>query len=494
MGMHWFGKRDLVLPDIGESSLALALAHLRNEGDGDIFPPPFELQAPILEAAVSGILKTPLSQMQVSEPRSFDVVRFPLKSRRTTQFYPIDSLLLEALVYRNLRLLEAARRPISERSVFSYRLTDSTRGVMYYAGGWQQFALQGFRLASESEYAVILDLRSFYDSIPHAYIAGRLTAAGLPQDHLAFLMSALSSASSHGSKGIPIGPHFSHILAELTLCELDNLLTSQRIPFCRFADDIHAFANSPEQIASFMGSVEAHLKSIGLEINRSKFFIFESERYGNHFVRRRQTKEISSLQTPFPPPEYGLVLSPEALIEGRNKYKRLNVSAALLPYLATDNETYSGLAFALRLMRRRGVPRGLGFISDNLEKLLPVITEAMEYMETVAYAPSQVTKAQLTKLVDFYGHSIVKGSPYLQVLLIRILGKISTGPAFEKVFADLEYLTADGRREVFCIANDKKCLTEWIKLQGRKVGLMSSWERSAFEAAVAAIASRDGSS
>jgi hypothetical protein len=181
------------------------------------------------------------------------------------------------------------------------------------------------------------------------------------------------------------------------------------------------------------------------------------------------------------------------LIEGRNKYKRLNVSAALLPYLATDNETYSGLAFALRLMRRRGVPRGLGFISDNLEKLLPVITEAMEYMETVAYAPSQVTKAQLTKLVDFYGHSIVKGSPYLQVLLIRTLGKISTGPAFEKVFADLEYLTADGRREVFCIANDKKCLTEWIKLQGRKVGLMSSWERSAFEAAVAAIASRDGS-
>ena len=84
-----------------------------------------------------------------------------------------------------------------------------------------------------------------------------------------------------------------------------------------------------------MGSVEVHLKSIGLEINRSKFLIFEYERYGNHFVRRRHTKEISSLQTPFPPPEYGLVLSPEALLEGRNKYKRLNVSAALLPYLAT---------------------------------------------------------------------------------------------------------------------------------------------------------------
>lgn len=72
--MHWFGKRDLVLPDIGESSLALALAHLRNEGDGDILPPPFELQTPILEAAVSGILKTPLSQRHVSEPRSFDAL------------------------------------------------------------------------------------------------------------------------------------------------------------------------------------------------------------------------------------------------------------------------------------------------------------------------------------------------------------------------------------------------------------------------------------
>jgi len=144
-------------------------------------------------------------------------------------------------------------------------------------------------------------------------------------------------------------------------------------------------------------------------------------------------------------------------------------------------------------MRRRGVPGGLGFISDNIERLLPVITEAMEYMETVAYAASQVSKAQLAKLIEFYGHSVVRGSPYLQVLLIRTLGKINSGPAFEKTFADMEYLTEDGRREIFCIAKDKKCLTDWLKLQGQDVGLMSSWERSAFESAAAQIGRRNGS-
>ena len=79
-----------------------ALNHLMQEGDGDILPIPFEFGRLSSESpAVFQLQMSSLSDYQWTLPRSFTVVRYPLKARKITQFTPVDSILIEALTFAN---------------------------------------------------------------------------------------------------------------------------------------------------------------------------------------------------------------------------------------------------------------------------------------------------------------------------------------------------------------------------------------------------------
>ena len=53
--------------------------------------------------------------------------------------------------------------------------------------------------------------------------------------------------SSGTSYGIPVGPHFSHLFAEVTLHEVDTFLISQKIDFIRYVDDYLFFGSTEDQ-------------------------------------------------------------------------------------------------------------------------------------------------------------------------------------------------------------------------------------------------------
>jgi Reverse transcriptase (RNA-dependent DNA polymerase) len=55
------------------------------------------------------------------------------------------------------------------------------------------------------------------------------------------------------SRGVPIGPHATHLLAELAFNSIDRALISEGLAFCRYVDDVHFFCKSEEdaQIALY---------------------------------------------------------------------------------------------------------------------------------------------------------------------------------------------------------------------------------------------------
>ena len=55
-------------------------------------------------------------------------------------------------------------------------------------------------------------------------------------------MRLLEYVTQKMSRGIPIGPHASHLLAEMSLIPIDDSLTLKGIDYCRYADDIIVFA------------------------------------------------------------------------------------------------------------------------------------------------------------------------------------------------------------------------------------------------------------
>ena len=84
-------------------------------------------------------------------------------------------------------------------------------------------------------------------------------------------MNLLKSSTVSVSRGIPIGPHPSHLLAEASLMPIDELLVQRGFDFCRYVDDIHVFCENDEraQVALFAiaGALDQYHK---LTPNRQK--------------------------------------------------------------------------------------------------------------------------------------------------------------------------------------------------------------------------------
>jgi hypothetical protein len=460
-----------------------ALHHLTEEGDGDLLPIPFEFG--LMRAGSASALQqlaANLAEYKWTSPRSFVVVRYPLRARKITQFTPADSILLEALVFANGTDIEETRRPLGEKTVFSNRFAGETGPSLYTESLWNGFAQRGMQLASDHEFALMLDIEDFYESIPHAYLRNCLTAAGVALDHVGCIMKALSVSANGASQGLPVGPHFSHLLAELCLSELDNLLTNEGITFTRFNDDIHIFAATMPEIDHSESIVRTHLRSaLGLNVNSAKERLTNGEGYldnarargGPKSAEERRLCEDDGVNHVL----YHSRPTIQDLAEGRRRFKNLDSAKIIQPYLSSVSGE-ERLAYILKLLRSRGVPSGIGFLVDHLDQLYPVITEALCYMETVAQSQTQVTKKQLRALFALYERPVISGSLFLQVLTLRIIGKVADLPNLNKFVENIGYLTAAGRRELLTVAFERRTLVEWVKAQQNAKDL-TEWDRGA---------------
>src|SRR4051812_5086873 len=109
------------MPQLAAESLNWALKHLELEGDGDLFPKPFEIGVIKRQWAT---IKTPLERLDFSNYqwnplRTVLVPKDEISFRRACQLDPIDALVFGALIYEIGQGIETRRRPEAEKSVFS---------------------------------------------------------------------------------------------------------------------------------------------------------------------------------------------------------------------------------------------------------------------------------------------------------------------------------------------------------------------------------------
>lgn len=125
-----------------KTSYNWAMKHLQAEGDTDLFPSLFEVEA--MKKNWPQLLDK-LAQLDVSSytwqsGRSFVVPKDRYVFRRGTQLEPLDSLVLAAFIKSVGKKIEAARVPMSENRVFSYRFSPDNHGRFYsQTNGWYDF-------------------------------------------------------------------------------------------------------------------------------------------------------------------------------------------------------------------------------------------------------------------------------------------------------------------------------------------------------------------
>ena len=134
------------------------------------------------------------------------------------------------------------------------------------------------RLVKEGrEWAVAVDLKSFFDEIPHGLIL-KLIRRKVADEPLVTMLARLLKAGviANGefektTKGCPQGSPLSPMLSNIVLNELDYKLEARNLGYCRWADDFVIVVRSERAARRVMeGTIRYLEEELGLTVNPEK--------------------------------------------------------------------------------------------------------------------------------------------------------------------------------------------------------------------------------
>ena len=134
------------------------------------------------------------------------------------------------------------------------------------------------RLVKEGrEWTVAIDLKSFFDEIPHGLIL-QLIRRKVADEQFVTLIARLLKAGvivngvfEKTTKGCPQGSPLSPILSNIVLNELDHKLEERNLGYCRWADDFVIVVRSERAAHRVMeGTIRYLEEELGLTVNPEK--------------------------------------------------------------------------------------------------------------------------------------------------------------------------------------------------------------------------------
>jgi group II intron reverse transcriptase/maturase len=134
------------------------------------------------------------------------------------------------------------------------------------------------RLVKEGrEWAVAIDLKSFFDEIPHGLIL-QLIRRKVADEQFVTLLARLLKAGvmvkgvfEKTTQGCPQGSPLSPMLSNIVLNELDHKLEERNLGYCRWADDFVIVVRSERAARRVMAGTIRYLEEdLGLRVNQEK--------------------------------------------------------------------------------------------------------------------------------------------------------------------------------------------------------------------------------
>ena len=163
------------------------------------------------------------------------------------------------------------------QELFDADFTESNFG--FRAGRSQHHAIRQLqRLVNEGrDWAVAVDLKSFFDEIPHGLMLQLIRRKVADEQFVTLLARLLRAGVIVGgvfektTKGCPQGSPLSPILSNIVLNELDHKLEERNLGYCRWADDFVIVVRSERAAQRVMKGTIAYLEEeLGLLVNRAK--------------------------------------------------------------------------------------------------------------------------------------------------------------------------------------------------------------------------------
>lgn len=241
------GRKPKPTDTLKPESLEWALAHLLTQGDSDLVPVPFEYKAIKADwaAILPKLLERDLTTVSPGAHQTFLVPKPAGAFRVVTRLDPIDALLYTAAVFECAGTVEKARA--KHEVACAYRIDPDLDGRLFSVEtGWDVYVAESTRLAAENgvTHIVTADIADFYSQVSHHRVGGSLEGAGVPRIRAQAIEKMLGGWSALQSRGVPVGPYASILLAEAILIDVDAHLSTGGYKHVRYVDDFRIFCGS----------------------------------------------------------------------------------------------------------------------------------------------------------------------------------------------------------------------------------------------------------
>lgn len=482
----------------------LSAAHLhsaiRNHallGDTDLFPrlPEVDVFARREADLVSFATSRDLSNLEIGPARRFVVPKDDFSLRVATQFDPFDSVALTSLVLEFGAGIEAQRLPATD-DVFSYRFAPQPDGRLFDpSSAWTSFWEECEQRAKAAAFVGYVDITDFYNQIYHHTLENQLKSAGWPEYTTRYINRLLGQMTAKVSRGIPVGPFASHLLAEATLIPVDNSFHAHGINFCRYVDDIAFFADSETTARATLFKVAEILdKQQRLTINRQKTKIYSSADFQAHCRKMIEDQPLSD--------DEAAVLSVIKKYAGKNPYSSIRLDAidpndlskipddlvagVIRAYLRQPGIDFPRLRWFLRRLTQIGHPGAVDITVTNFEKLLPALPDLAHYFIAAAPRYTNDWKQVGARLVSLLNHELIRSNDFLQISMLSLFYRNPQLNHIAALVPRFEGLSADVQRELILLLGAHR-VSDVIREFKEKFPAMAPWNRRAMLVAAVAL-------
>jgi hypothetical protein len=478
------------LMKLSEQSVRWALAHLGKFSDTDLFPRLYELEAlqELSVDAISAIANIDLGSHRYGPPRRFVVPKSHLSYRVATQLDPIDSIILAAIVYEYGSFIEARRIPVQEERVFSYRFGPLPDGSLYsISPGWTDFWEACAEKGKKYQHAVYVDIADCYNQIYHHNLENRLIDCGLPNQSTKWIMGLLESLTAKVSRGIPVGPHSTHLLAECALLSLDNTIIANGIEFCRYVDDIVLFCNTPQEASVIVYKIADILdKQQRMILQQQKTRIFSRDGFQSYCDNMVIDQPISQAEesiieiigmhaeSPYVSVDIKQLTDDELAV-----FDSSIVNSILQGYLSSEESNFPRLRWFLRRLAQVGVPSGVDFCVQHIAShLLPAIGDVCRYLVSSASNYQGDWRRLGGWILDNLEHPVLASNDYFQLSLLSLFGRNSSLNHLERLVRMYDRASPTVRREIVLAAYQAGA-SDWIRQLKESISGLDPWSKRA---------------
>lgn len=414
-------------------SIKWAINFVHSHSDGDLFPKILEVDAihEMAEEFVRLFEGKDLSLFPPGSCRRFIVPKDELGYRQATQLDPQDSIILSALIYQYGQGIENRRLPRTK--VFSYRFQPDARlGLYANQTAWNDFWHTAYQESRKFKTILYCDIVDFYNQIYHHIVENQLIESGFANQAQKWIISLLESTTAGVSRGLPVGPHPVHLIAECAMIPIDNCLFYKGIHFIRFADDIVIFCDSEASAKQLVFSIASTLdKQQRLTLQKHKTKIYNSEEFQNLCISMVEDRPISD--------DEDMVLNIIRRYSGGNPYATVSyneisnedwqaisndiIRGIIKEYIQQSDVDYIRLRWFYRRLTQIGHPGAIDISLEEIANLGPCFANICTYLASVQSVEQERWIQVGEKLLNLLESDEVRDNEYFRLSILSLFTK-----------------------------------------------------------------------